>query len=147
MIFGYAFLQALPEISAFPPRQPALVKPVTRVQSMASFLAIPRSLAPTSSDPLEHVLFALKHEGVNLQILKKNVAISLACACLLQSLTSSKRWREKLCRNREVNPMWNDPRCSGIWPTMPNRSAPVQEWATRETAAGASLSILVECRR
>lgn len=32
-------------------------------------LEVPASVAPVSQEPLEHVLFALKHEGVNLQIL------------------------------------------------------------------------------
>lgn len=72
---GYAFLQAQPSITAFPPRCPAQVKPVTRVEATPTFLAIPRSVAPTSSDPLEHVLFALKHEGVNLQILAQTLRL------------------------------------------------------------------------
>ncbi len=34
-----------------------------------SFLAVPRHAAPESEAPLPHVLFALKHEGTNLQLL------------------------------------------------------------------------------
>jgi hypothetical protein len=45
------------------------VKPVTRVEPTGTFLAIPRHVAPGTDDPLEHVLFALKHEGTDLQIL------------------------------------------------------------------------------
>ena len=32
-------------------------------------LAVPAHVAPTGIDPLDHVLFALKHEGVNIQLL------------------------------------------------------------------------------
>lgn len=52
-----------------PQWRPALVKPVTRVEPTDGFLAIPRNVAPESGDPIEHLLFALKHEGVDLQIL------------------------------------------------------------------------------
>lgn len=42
---------------------------------MADMLAVPASVAPRSEDPLEHLLFALKHEGMQLQatvlVLKK----------------------------------------------------------------------------
>jgi hypothetical protein len=34
---------------------------------MADVLAVPASVAPTSDAPLEHLLFALKHEGLQLQ--------------------------------------------------------------------------------
>jgi hypothetical protein len=66
---GYEFLRESLGLSAFAPRRPALVKPVTRVEKTPTFLAIPPHVAPTSREPLEHILFALKHEGVNLQIL------------------------------------------------------------------------------
>jgi hypothetical protein len=70
---GYAFLLTLPGITAFPPRQPAVVKPVTRIESTPTFLAVPRHVAPTSDNPLDHLLFALKHEGVNMQILAQTL--------------------------------------------------------------------------
>ena len=66
---GYTYLLTLPGITAFPPRRPAVVKPVTRIESTPTFLAVPRQVAPTSENPLDHLLFALKHEGVNMQIL------------------------------------------------------------------------------
>jgi Fic/DOC family len=66
---GYEFLRQSLQLSAFAPRCPALLKPVTRVEPTDGFLAIPHSVAPDSNDPLEHVLFALKHEGTDLQIL------------------------------------------------------------------------------
>jgi hypothetical protein len=105
---GYAFLQELPDISAFAPRKPALVKPVTRVEATPTWLAVPKHVAPTSDSPLEHVLFALKHEGVNLQILAQVLpriaaedlvaairsapgAIYLRKACYLWELFSERR--------------------------------------------------------
>src|SRR6185312_1859844 len=56
-------------LHVFAPERPAIVKPVTRVEPTDGFLAIPRNVAPESGDPIEHILFALKHEGVDLQIL------------------------------------------------------------------------------
>ena len=36
---------------------------------MDGFLAVPKHVSPATDEPLAHVLFALKHEGTNLQIL------------------------------------------------------------------------------
>ena len=68
-LLGYEFLRQSLQLTAFAPKLPALLKPVTRVEPTDSFLAIPRNVAPDSDDPLDHVLFALKHEGTDLQIL------------------------------------------------------------------------------
>jgi hypothetical protein len=66
---GYAhLLQQLP-LSAFAPAQPARVASVTRVTATADAILVPAHVAPTGDDPLEHVLFALKHKGIQLQIL------------------------------------------------------------------------------
>lgn len=66
---GYEFLRQTLKLSAFSIERPALLKPVTRVEQADTFLAIPKHVAPASDDPLVHILFALKHEGTNLQIL------------------------------------------------------------------------------
>lgn len=66
---GYEFLRQSLHLSAFAPDRPALIKPVTRIELGDSFLAIPKNVAPRSDDPVEHVLFALKHEGTDLQVL------------------------------------------------------------------------------
>ena len=66
---GYEFLRDTFRLSAFPPARPARVRPVTRVVTDAQGLAPPRAVAPTTNDPLDHLLFALKHEGTNLPIL------------------------------------------------------------------------------
>lgn len=66
---GYEFLRQALKLSAFPVPRPALLKPVTRVGQTDGFLAVPKHVSPATDDPLAHVLFALKHEGTNLQIL------------------------------------------------------------------------------
>ena len=43
--------------------------PVTRLQVVGNTLSVPRHVASENDQPLAHVLFALKHEGTNLQIL------------------------------------------------------------------------------
>lgn len=66
---GYAYLHRHLQLSAFEPTRPALTSPVTRVTSTPDALLIPTQVAPKTAALLEHILFALKHEGVNLQIL------------------------------------------------------------------------------
>src|SRR5450830_1051305 len=66
---GYAWLQDALRLSAFPLRQAARVQPVTRLERIGEILAVPPGMAPAPDDLLGHVLFALKHEGVNLAIL------------------------------------------------------------------------------
>jgi hypothetical protein len=66
---GYACLQDKLQLSAFPLHQPARLQPVTRIERIGDTLAVPPGIAPASDDLLGHVLFALKHEGINLTIL------------------------------------------------------------------------------
>lgn len=66
---GYEHLRQHLGLTAVEPARPALLKPVTRIVREATHLAIPRQVAPASDDPLAHLLFALKHEGTNLQVL------------------------------------------------------------------------------
>jgi hypothetical protein len=66
---GYAFLRESLGLSAFQPLCPAVTGPVTRLQVVGNTLSVPRHVAPENDQPLAHVLFALKHEGTNLQIL------------------------------------------------------------------------------
>jgi hypothetical protein len=69
MDLGYQFLCDHLKLSAFSPPRPARVAPVSRVTATAEALLVPAQVAPRCPDPLDHVRFALKHEGVNLQIL------------------------------------------------------------------------------
>lgn len=66
---GYAFIHQVLGISALPLRQPAIVQPVTRLERIDNTLAVPPAMAPAPDDILGHLLFALKHEGINLGIL------------------------------------------------------------------------------
>lgn len=68
-VVGYEFLRRHLGLAALPPRRIAAVKPVTRVVRSADAIAVPPAVAPASSDPVQHLLFALKHEGVDLGIL------------------------------------------------------------------------------
>jgi len=85
---GYEFLRERLGLSAFEVTRPAVVKPVTRVQPEAQFLAIPSYVAPASDDPLDHLLFALKHEGTNLQVIAQ-VLPHLPAERLLDSLRAA----------------------------------------------------------
>ncbi|MCU9528375.1 Fic family protein [Pseudomonas mosselii] len=66
---GYAWLHETLRLSAIPLRRPAKVLPVTRIQVDGDTLAVPPHVVPKTDDLLAHLLFALKHEGVNLAIL------------------------------------------------------------------------------
>jgi len=66
---GYEHLRQHLRLSAFAPQRPALVKPVLRIDANDTFIAVPAAMAPSNDDLLGHVLFALKHEGTDLQIL------------------------------------------------------------------------------
>lgn len=72
---GYEFVRSALNLTALPPRRPAQVRPVTRVAPMADHIAVPAAVAPTAAaDALDHLLFAMKHEGVNLAILMEAFA-------------------------------------------------------------------------
>ena len=68
-LVGYAFLHQFLALTGFAVSRAAQVRPVTRVMPADGLLAVPAHVAPQGGDPLDHVLFALKHEGVNLQLL------------------------------------------------------------------------------
>lgn len=52
-----------------PLERPAKIKAVTRIEAMADILAVPKHVAPTGDSILEHALFALKHESLQLAVL------------------------------------------------------------------------------
>lgn len=67
---GYERLRQELRLTALEPPCPAMVSPVTRVTPGPAALLVPGHVAPaTDAPPLEHVLFALKHEGTDLGIL------------------------------------------------------------------------------
>lgn len=65
---GYAYLHEYLALGVCPPKHPARVRPVTRIMSMGNEIAVPAGRAPDAS-LLAHLVFALKHEGIDLAIL------------------------------------------------------------------------------
>src|SRR5690554_11623 len=72
-LVGYEYVRQTFGLSAFASERPAYVKPVTRLAVMEASLAVPASRAPERDSLLEHLLFGLKHEGVELAILAEAV--------------------------------------------------------------------------
>lgn len=66
---GYAHLVRALSLRVIPIKQPALVRPVTRVEEGDNCLVVPQRMAPPADHHLAHVLFALKHEGMNMAVL------------------------------------------------------------------------------
>ncbi|HEU6454343.1 MAG TPA: cell filamentation protein Fic, partial [Roseateles sp.] len=66
---GYAWIQDAVGAPDFLGTQRARLAPVSRIERLADgTLLVPRKLAPAST-LLQHALFALKHEGVRLDLL------------------------------------------------------------------------------
>lgn len=72
-LLGYEFLREHLDLSAFPCARPARISSVTKVLQRPDGLDVPASVAPATQAPLEHILFALKHEGINLQVLAQSL--------------------------------------------------------------------------
>ncbi|QSR36404.1 cell filamentation protein Fic [Marinobacterium iners] len=69
-LIGYAYLANLPAVQAQEVEVECRVTSVKKKEIIGGVIAIPRALMPSPVDSvLGHILFALKHEGVNLQIL------------------------------------------------------------------------------
>jgi len=66
---GYAHLCEVLDLKIIAPSRVAMIKPVTRITLIGTCLAVPAAVAPAHAALFEHVLFALKHEGVNLAVL------------------------------------------------------------------------------
>jgi len=66
---GYQFLVSTLRLGVLPLRQPASIAVVSRVQETPNARLIPGSVAPSSDNPVDHILFALKHEGTQLDVL------------------------------------------------------------------------------
>ena len=70
---GYARLLQTPTVKAPSRSVMAEVRTVTRKERIDQTLAVPASMAPAADDLLGHILFALKHEGVDLCILAQTL--------------------------------------------------------------------------
>lgn len=68
-VVGYEFLRQRLQLGVPPPRRTAIVRPVTRILTEPTLISVPANVAPDTDDLLDHILFALKHEGTNLQVL------------------------------------------------------------------------------
>ncbi|HEX7011214.1 MAG TPA: hypothetical protein VF161_00620 [Steroidobacteraceae bacterium] len=55
MLVGYAYVHDSLKLAALPPRRPARVQPVTRIERMADHIAVPAHVAPGTADPLQHL--------------------------------------------------------------------------------------------
>ena len=65
---GYEFLREKLATNAFALSRTAIIAPVSRVTDTGQLLQVPASVAPRQEDsPLAHLLFALKHEGLEMQ--------------------------------------------------------------------------------
>jgi len=97
-VVGYERLRQLLSLPVFPVERPAVVRPVTRVEHRHDELAVPAHVAPQGDDPLDHLLFALKHEGTNLQVIAAACA-RLEPAALVRALraTPTGGYLRKLC--------------------------------------------------
>ena len=84
---GYAYLMDHPEVKALSLPTSARIMAVTKKQHIESTLAIPAALKPKNT-LLDHVLFALKHEGINLQILAQVMPL-IKDADMLESYEAS----------------------------------------------------------
>ncbi|WLI06892.1 Fic family protein [Pseudomonas sp. FP597] len=66
---GYAHLCDVLDLKVIALPRVAMIKPVTRITLIGTCLAVPATVAPAPDALFDHVLFALKHEGVNLAVL------------------------------------------------------------------------------
>ena len=85
---GYAKLKTQLSLSAFDPLIPARLATVTSVTPTHDTLLIPVKVAPKDDSPLSHLLFALKHEGVNLQLLSQALR-KISAEDMLATITES----------------------------------------------------------
>ena len=71
---GYAFLKTQLQLAVFEPKVVAeLNTSVTRLIRKNNLLLVPTRYRLPSDDIVGHILFALKHEGINLQILSESL--------------------------------------------------------------------------
>jgi hypothetical protein len=90
-MIGYEFLLFHIPLRMPPLDRPARVRAVTRIEQMPDLLAVPRHVAPADdASILEHVLFALKHEGTRLAVLHEALKL-VPAEELLQALAAQRQ--------------------------------------------------------
>lgn len=70
MKVGYAWILESSSIKAIPLQNYAEIRSVSRLERIGNCLAVPESVAP-QPELLQQVLFAIKHEGINLAVLSQ----------------------------------------------------------------------------
>ena len=113
-----------------------MIKPVTRISMIGDCLAVPHAVALAVDSVLEHILFALKHEGINLGILAQALEV-VSADSLLRELEKAPNglfirkvcylWegstRQRLDYNKPINsrvsPLF-DPQCYVTGPSTRN---------------------------
>ncbi|WP_248769442.1 Fic family protein [Pseudomonas sp. MWU12-2345] len=85
---GYAYLRDALRLKAFTLKRSAMIKPVTRITLVGDCLAVPHGVSPGDGRYLDHLLFALKHEGINLCLLAQ-VLEAIPAEQLLQELAKA----------------------------------------------------------
>ena len=86
-MIGYEYLLSKIRVVMPDPKVPARIKPVTRIERMPEFIAVPRNTAPHGDATLlEHALFALKHESLNVGILHEAMK-QVPAADVVEALT------------------------------------------------------------
>lgn len=68
-VIGYQFLIDALRLGVPARVRPARIGPTRRLQETVEMIMVPEGVAPTSDDPVEHLLFALKHEGTDLDVM------------------------------------------------------------------------------
>jgi hypothetical protein len=66
---GYSHLVQTMKLCVLSMPRPAVIKSVKRVIASDTGLSVPHAVAPPSDAMPDHVLFAVKYEGVNLTVL------------------------------------------------------------------------------
>lgn len=133
---GYEFLAEVLQTGAFPVERPARIGPVTRITRQDSALLVPAAVAP-GHDPLQHLLFALKHEGMNLQAsisALKSIPES-AVAAVFQSAPSS-RYARLACYLWEIangRKLVGLPPASGAYEKLFDEKAYLTDRSQRDT--------------
>lgn len=90
-MIGYAHLLSQIPLRMPPLARPAQLRAVTRIEEMPDLLAVPRHVAPAEgASVLEHLLFALKHETIQLAILHEALKL-VPAAELLAALTAQRQ--------------------------------------------------------
>ena len=98
-----------------PLERPAKIKAVTRIETMSDILAVPKHVAPTGDSILEHALFALKHESLQLAVLHE--AMKLVPALELAQALAEKPKAANLRRAAFVWEKANETNLPLPWPT------------------------------